>query len=63
MILGDTVLGLRLIRTLGSALIQYKEISAGEKIEPVGTDRQRLTLVLSSEDGCRVKIEQQGMAK
>ncbi len=29
-----------------------------EKIEPVGVERQRLTLVLSSADGCRVKIEQ-----
>ena len=29
----------------------------GETIEPVGTERQRLTLVLSSADGCRVKIQ------
>lgn len=28
----------------------------GEKIEPVGTERQTLTLVLSSADGCRVTI-------
>ncbi|KIW00620.1 uncharacterized protein PV09_07816 [Verruconis gallopava] len=28
----------------------------GEKWEAVGTERQRLTLVLSSADGCRVKI-------
>jgi cytochrome P450 len=34
-------------------------LPAGEKIEPVGTERQRLTLVLSSADGCRVKIERQ----
>jgi cytochrome P450 len=32
-------------------------LPAGEKIEPVGTERQRLTLVLSSADGCRVRIE------
>lgn len=32
---------------------------AGEKIEPAGMDRQRLTLVLSSADGCRVHIKQQ----
>jgi cytochrome P450 len=29
----------------------------GERVEPVGTERQRLTLVLSSADGCRVRIE------
>lgn len=29
----------------------------GEKNEPVGTERQRLTLVLSSADGCRVELE------
>ena len=29
----------------------------GEKNEPVGTERQRLTLVLCSADGCRVKLE------
>jgi cytochrome P450 len=28
----------------------------GEKVEPVGTERQRLTLVLLSADGCRVKF-------
>lgn len=28
----------------------------GELVEPVGTERQRLTLVLSSADGCRVKL-------
>ncbi len=32
-------------------------LPAGEKIEPVGAEKQRLTLVLSSKDGCRVKIE------
>lgn len=29
---------------------------SGEDIEPVGTERQRLTLVLSSGDGCRVEV-------
>lgn len=37
-----------------SSLIVLPE---GEKIEPVGTERQRLTLVLSSADGCRIKVE------
>lgn len=30
----------------------------GEQIEPVGEERQRLTLVLLSADGCRVRIKQ-----
>jgi cytochrome P450 len=34
----------------------------GEKMEPVGTERQRLTLVLSSMDGCRVKIQKRQQA-
>jgi adenine C2-methylase RlmN of 23S rRNA A2503 and tRNA A37 len=29
----------------------------GEIIESVGRERQRLTLVLSSEDGCKVKMQ------
>ena len=29
----------------------------GERVERVGTERQRLTLVLSSADGCRVELE------
>ncbi len=32
------------------------KIPAGEVIEPVGTERQNLTLVLSSADGCRVSV-------
>lgn len=28
----------------------------GEKIEPVGTEKQRLTLVLQSADGCKVQM-------
>jgi cytochrome P450 len=31
-------------------------LPAGEKIEPVGRERQRLTLVLSSAEGCRVNV-------
>ena len=31
-------------------------LPSGEKDEPVGTERQRLTLVLSSADGCRVEL-------
>jgi cytochrome P450 len=30
----------------------------GEKWEPIGTERQRLTLVLSSANGCKVEIGQ-----
>lgn len=33
-------------------------LPVGEENEPVGTERQRLTLVLSSADGCRVKLGQ-----
>jgi hypothetical protein len=33
------------------------ELPEGEVIEPVGTERQRLTLVLSAADGCRVLIQ------
>jgi cytochrome P450 len=32
-------------------------LPTGEKIEPVGMERQRLTLVLQSADGCKVQIE------
>ncbi|TVY50558.1 Cytochrome P450 [Lachnellula cervina] len=32
-------------------------LPAGEKIEPVGMERQRLTLVLQSADGCKVQIK------
>ena len=32
------------------------DLPTGEKIEPVGTEKQRLTLVLSSADGCRVTV-------
>jgi cytochrome P450 len=32
------------------------ELPKGEKVEPVETERQRLTLVLSSADGCRVTV-------
>ncbi|KAF2177492.1 cytochrome P450 [Zopfia rhizophila CBS 207.26] len=35
---------------------QVIELPVGEPIEPVGTERQRLTLVLSSADGCRVTV-------
>lgn len=31
------------------------EMPDGEVVEPVGTEKQRLTLVLASADGCRVK--------
>ena len=41
-------------------LLQYFQtirLPNGEKNEPVGTERQRLTLVLSSADGCRAELE------
>jgi cytochrome P450 len=38
-------------------------LPAGEKNEPIGTERQRLTLVLSSADGCRVEFDRSGNAK
>ena len=31
-----------------------------EKNEPIGTERQRLTLVLSSADGCKVELDRGG---
>ena len=31
-------------------------LPAGEKNEPVGTENQKITLVLSSADGCRVEL-------
>ena len=34
-----------------------------EKNEPVGTEMQRLTLVLSSADGCRVELEKRAREK
>jgi cytochrome P450 len=37
-----------------SSLIVLPE---GENVEPVGTEKQRLTLVLLSADGCRVKLQ------
>jgi cytochrome P450 len=32
------------------------ELPKGEPVEPVGTEKQRLTLVLASADGCRVRV-------
>ncbi|KAK0750308.1 cytochrome P450 [Schizothecium vesticola] len=43
---------IRLLQTF--PLIKLPE---GEVIEPVGTERQKLTLVLSSADGCRVSLQ------
>ncbi|KAK4452222.1 cytochrome P450 [Podospora aff. communis PSN243] len=39
------------------------ELPEGERIEPVGTERQKLTLVLSSADGCRMRVSQNGPAE
>lgn len=36
------------------------ELPEGEAIDPVGLERQRLTLVLSSADGCRVTVKRDG---
>lgn len=33
------------------------QLPEGEKIEPVGTEKQRLTLVLSAADGCKVLFQ------
>jgi len=33
------------------------ELPEGELVEPVGSERQTLTLVLSSADGCRVRVK------
>jgi hypothetical protein len=41
----------RLLQTFASIILPK-----GGPIEPVGSERQRLTLVLSSADGCRVQI-------
>ncbi|KAK3297985.1 cytochrome P450 [Chaetomium fimeti] len=38
------------------------KLPKGEVIEPVGTERQKLTLVLSSADGCRVTVGGNGQA-
>ena len=32
------------------------ELPMDEKIEPIGSERQLLTLVLSPADGCRIKL-------
>ncbi|KAK0715423.1 cytochrome P450 [Lasiosphaeris hirsuta] len=37
--------------------IRIIELPAGEKVEPVGTERQVLSLVLSSADGCKVAVQ------
>ena len=37
--------------------LQTIRLPDGEKNEPVGTERHRLTLVLSSADGCRAELE------
>lgn len=34
-----------------------------EPVEPIGTEKQRLTLVLSSADGCRVEIKSRKKGK
>lgn len=49
---GDIVHDNRLIQEF-----RVIELPEGEVIEPVGTERQRLTLVLSAADGCRVLIQ------
>ena len=36
------------------------KLPEGEVVEPVGTERQKLTLVLSSADGCRVSVKSAG---
>lgn len=36
------------------------ELPEGEAIDPIGLERQRLTLVMSSADGCRVAVKRAG---
>lgn len=43
---------IRLLQTFPSI-----KLPQGETIEPVGTEKQTLTLVLSSADGCRVELD------
>ena len=42
---------------------QIIRLPDGEKNERVGSERQRLTLVLSSADGCRVELEERSKGK
>jgi cytochrome P450 len=44
-----------IVRLLGNTSLV--SLPAGEEVEPPGTERQRLTRVLSSADGCRVRIQ------
>lgn len=56
--LGEDFALMEVSYTIVRLMMACSEISLpmGEKIEPVGTERQRLTLVLSCADGCRVHI-------
>lgn len=45
--------------TIVRLLLTFEDISlpSGEEIEPVGLERQKLSLVLASADGCRVHVQ------
>lgn len=57
--LGEDFAIMEISYTIMRLLLTCRLISlpVDEKVEPVGGERQRLTLVLSSADGCRVRIE------
>lgn len=57
--LGEDFALMEISYTVVRLLQAFRVISlpVGDKIDPVGGERQRLTLVLSSADGCRVGIE------
>jgi|SRR5271170_5585686 cytochrome P450 len=38
-------------------------LPAHEKNEPIGVEKQRLTLVLSSADGCKVELDREGKSQ
>jgi cytochrome P450 len=56
--LGEDFALMEVSYTIVRVLQTFQAISLpeGEQIEPVGTERQTLTLVLSSADGCRVAV-------
>jgi cytochrome P450 len=56
--LGEDFALLQISYTIVRLLQTYPviQLPKGERVEPVGAERQRLTLVLSSADGCRVTL-------
>jgi cytochrome P450 len=60
--LGEDFVITEISYTIVRLLQAYPTISLpdGEPVEPVGSERQLLTLVLSSADGCRVRLGNSG---